>query len=72
MRCHKRSRWVEYPSKLLAMGSKKDMKLAITNNIETAQASSEKVSESGRGDTARRISQGHSQGGLETPPYYTY
>ena len=38
------------------MGSKKDMKLVITNNRETAQASSEKVSEIGRGDTAGDVS----------------
>ena len=56
VRCRERSRWVEYPGKLLAMGSKKDMKLAITNNRETAQASSEKVSEIGRGDTAGDVS----------------
>jgi hypothetical protein len=47
----KRSRWVEYPDKLLAIGSKK-MKLVITNNRETVQASSEMASKTGRVDTA--------------------
>ena len=52
VRCRERSRWVEYPGKLLAVGSKKEMKLAITENRETAQASSE----TGRVDTAGDVS----------------
>jgi hypothetical protein len=38
VRCRERSRWVEYPGKLLAMGSKKEMKLAIaTGRVDTAE-----------------------------------
>ena len=52
VRCHEQSRWVEYPGKLLAVGSKKEMKLVITENRETAQASSETE----RVDTAGDVS----------------
>ena len=41
VKCCERSRWVEYPGKLLAIGSKKEMILEVANNRESAQASSE-------------------------------
>ena len=46
VRCREQSRWVEYPGKLLAIGSKKEMKLEIKDR-ESTQASLKVVSNTG-------------------------
>ena len=50
------SRWIEYPGKLLAIGSKKEMKVVIASCIVSDQASSGEVLKTGVVDTAGDVS----------------